>query len=119
MAGRFDICEAYFCFLVDWNRGGLTRRCEAKGRGIAQQLHRMQFRPGLALGTDSLGEEAREVYDALVKKYHPEAPETVEPCPDCGTYVVEPCNHASREEQHGRYIDCGPEAWDDRDNPDY
>lgn len=23
--------------------------------------------------------------------------------------------YASREEQHGRYIDCGPAAWDDRD----
>lgn len=22
--------------------------------------------------------------------------------------------HASREEQHARYIDCGPLAWDDR-----
>ena len=22
---------------------------------------------------------------------------------------------ASREEQHTRYIDCGPQAWDDRD----
>lgn len=22
--------------------------------------------------------------------------------------------HASREEQHGRYLDCGPAAWDDR-----
>jgi hypothetical protein len=22
--------------------------------------------------------------------------------------------HASREEQHARYIDCGPGAWDDR-----
>lgn len=22
--------------------------------------------------------------------------------------------HASREEQHGRYLDCGPQAWDDR-----
>ena len=21
---------------------------------------------------------------------------------------------ASREEQHGRYLDCGPQAWDDR-----
>ncbi len=26
---------------------------------------------------------------------------------------------ASREEQHARYLDCGPGAWDDRDNPDY
>lgn len=23
--------------------------------------------------------------------------------------------HASRAEQHARYIDCGPGAWDDRD----
>jgi len=23
--------------------------------------------------------------------------------------------NASREEQHARYIDCGPAAWDDRD----
>lgn len=23
--------------------------------------------------------------------------------------------HASRAEQRGRYIDCGPQAWDDRD----
>jgi hypothetical protein len=29
---------------------------------------------------------------------------------------VEPCGPAStREEQHARYIDCGPQAWDDRD----
>jgi hypothetical protein len=26
---------------------------------------------------------------------------------------------ASPEEQHARYIDSGPLAWDDRDNPDY
>ena len=28
--------------------------------------------------------------------------------------------YASREEQHARYLECGPLAWDDRDNgPDY
>jgi len=26
---------------------------------------------------------------------------------------------ASCEEQYGRYLDCGPGNWDDRDNPDY
>jgi hypothetical protein len=26
---------------------------------------------------------------------------------------------ATKAEQHGRYLDCGPGAWDDRDNPDY
>lgn len=26
---------------------------------------------------------------------------------------------ATREEQHGTYLDSGPQAWDDRDNPDY
>jgi|HubBroStandDraft_2_1064218.scaffolds.fasta_scaffold02174_5 hypothetical protein len=25
-----------------------------------------------------------------------------------------PYRHASRAEQHARYIDCGPAAWDDR-----
>lgn len=24
---------------------------------------------------------------------------------------------ASREEQHARYIDCGPQAWDDQSRP--
>ena len=24
--------------------------------------------------------------------------------------------HATRAEQHGRYIDCGPQAWDDRNS---
>lgn len=28
-------------------------------------------------------------------------------------------NAASRAEQQGRYIDSGPQNWDDRDNPDY
>lgn len=28
--------------------------------------------------------------------------------------------YATREEQHRTYIDCGPQAWDDRDSgPDY
>jgi len=26
--------------------------------------------------------------------------------------------YASREEQNARYIDCGPQAWDDRDGGD-
>ena len=26
---------------------------------------------------------------------------------------------ASREEQNARYLACGPQNWDDRDNPDY
>jgi hypothetical protein len=24
---------------------------------------------------------------------------------------------ATRAEQHARYLDCGPQAWDDRDSP--
>jgi hypothetical protein len=27
--------------------------------------------------------------------------------------------NASRAEQHARYLEVGPLAWDDRDNPDY
>ena len=25
-----------------------------------------------------------------------------------------PRRHASKEEQYGRYLDCGPSAWDDK-----
>jgi len=53
-------------------------------------------------------------------------------CDRCGKWhlVAQPCRQdtqrrprrhrpntrrASRAEQHARYIDCGPQAWDDRD----
>jgi hypothetical protein len=36
-------------------------------------------------------------------------------CRDCGQELSA---NASREEQHARYIDCGPLAWDDRGGSD-
>lgn len=35
--------------------------------------------------------------------------------PEMGTIDADDYRRvASREEQHGRYLDCGPQAWDDR-----
>jgi hypothetical protein len=41
-------------------------------------------------------------------------------CPRCQGYcechLLRAEQHASREEQNQTYIDCGPQAWDDRDS---
>ena len=36
-------------------------------------------------------------------------------CKFCVEGKPNPVQTASREEQNARYIDCGPQAWDDRD----
>jgi hypothetical protein len=49
----------------------------------------------------------------LAKEAHPERY-----CEHSKCLRRSPCDihrQASREEQHARYIDCGPQAWDDRD----
>lgn len=67
---RFDICEAYWAFYSDWHAGGLTERCYVTGRGIAEQLQRMEFRPAMALNFERLTANGKELYTALVVKYH-------------------------------------------------
>jgi hypothetical protein len=69
---RFDICMGYWMFYCSWHSGGLTDRCRAKGRGIAEQLHRMQFSPGMGGDTPSREDNysATEVYIGLIAKYH-------------------------------------------------
>lgn len=66
----FDVCDAFFIFYSHWHTGGLTARCIEKGRGIAEQLHRMNYQPSPCLSEETLTEEAREIYDALVYEYH-------------------------------------------------
>lgn len=68
---RFDICEAYWCFYCDWHRGGLTDRDYEHVRSISETLHRLQFQPSADLSSDTLNDNARAIYDALVDKYHP------------------------------------------------
>ena len=70
MFDRFDVCEAYWLFYCHWHRGGMTLRCEAKGRGIAEQLDRMRYRPSPLLELDTMSDGAREIYELLVAEYH-------------------------------------------------
>ena len=70
---RISICEGYWLYYVHWHASGLTRRCVMTKRGIAEQLHRMRFKPSPLLDLDSLRHEdraeAREVYFGLVERY--------------------------------------------------
>jgi hypothetical protein len=70
---RFDICEAHAVLEWDYNVGGIVmeraqnaKRMESTG----VQLSRMQFKPSPMLSSDTLTENGREIYDALVGKYH-------------------------------------------------
>ena len=62
---KFDICEAYWCYASDWHSGQWSKIYEIFGR-----LDRMGFKPSPMLSTDSLEENAREIYDLLVEKKH-------------------------------------------------
>lgn len=67
---RFDIVEAYYMYMVLWNRDGLTRRDAGKSNSISVQLHNVKFRPSPLMGDENdLDENAREIYDGLVEKY--------------------------------------------------
>ena len=70
---RFDIRMGYWMFYALWHSGGLTDRCRAKGRGIAGQLGRMQFSPGMDDSPSSSdNQQAAEIYLGLIEKYHGE-----------------------------------------------
>ena len=60
---RFDICEAHYLFAVNCHMGAFTKAYAKFG-----QLARIKFRPGPMLRIESLSENAREIYDALVAK---------------------------------------------------
>lgn len=55
---RFDICEAWYCWLSD-NHGGMGSREYAR-------LSRLRyFKPSPMLCTERLSENAREIYDQI------------------------------------------------------
>lgn len=58
---RFDICEAYYCYMVEWH-GGQT----SKEYALTGTFHRLRFRPRPDLSSDTLEENGRAIYDALV-----------------------------------------------------
>ena len=67
---RIDVCDAYWVYYMLWHASGLTRRCHAQGRGIAEQLHRLRYRASPLLGSEhDLTDDARDVYDGLVQRW--------------------------------------------------
>ena len=68
---RFDICEAYATLEWDYNVDGVLRERPSnkrRGESVSCQLARMEFRPSADLSSDSLNENAREIYEAAVRR---------------------------------------------------
>lgn len=61
---RFDICEAYYAFATLYHSG-----MHSKEYAIFGRLERIKFKPGLnADNPETLNENARAIFDALVEK---------------------------------------------------
>lgn len=60
---RFDIVEAHWCYYTEWHGGQFSREY--------QRLSHMcsYFKPRFNLSSDTLEENGKEIYDALVARY--------------------------------------------------
>lgn len=65
----FDICEAYWLYYCYWHSGGLTARDRAHKRSISCQLEALRFRPAMDLSEETLTDNGKEIYAALVAKW--------------------------------------------------
>ncbi len=81
---RFDICEAYFVFEMDWNLGGwLPERLSNQRRKEAThiQINRLKYKNPAIQGTGSFeslsSDNAREIYVQLLDRYRFEYPDDV------------------------------------------
>jgi hypothetical protein len=76
MFDRYNICEAYAVF--SWhNAEGTEAKIKGRARSIQRQLDAIQFRPRPSLEYGTLRREAREIYDALCRRFgHPTQEET-------------------------------------------
>jgi hypothetical protein len=59
---RFDIAEAYWCYFADWH-GGQASEEYRRLSGM-----RRYFRPRPGLSYDTLTENGRDIYDAVVAR---------------------------------------------------
>jgi hypothetical protein len=59
---RFDICEAYYLFAAHYHGGQYSREYAIFGR-----LHNLGFSPSPMLCVESLGDNARDIFDNLVE----------------------------------------------------
>jgi hypothetical protein len=69
---RFDICEAHCVLEWDYNVGGWLHERPSNQRRMEAtsiQLARMQFSPRPDLSSETLTENGREIYDALVQRF--------------------------------------------------
>ena len=72
---KFDICEAYYIYLYNWNSGGVTNRWYTTSRNcrreqsISAQLHRIGFKPSPFLSEETLTENGRAIYNDLVNRW--------------------------------------------------
>ena len=60
---RFDICEAWFLYASHFHSGQWSALYKVLGR-----LERMQFKPAPTLALESLTDNGRAIYVALVKR---------------------------------------------------
>jgi len=58
---RFDICEAYWCYAVEHHDGQWS-----KEYALHSVFERIRFKPRPNLSSDTLDENAREIFDQLV-----------------------------------------------------
>ena len=67
---RFDICEAYYVFAVDFHVNGVCFR--KSRRDIFSQLNRMEFKPAHSvkeLRYNGLTDNGKEIYMSLRRQY--------------------------------------------------
>lgn len=60
---RFDIVEGHWCYYVSWHGGQFSREYRRLS-GMSRY-----FSPRFNLGVETLEEDGREVYLALVRRY--------------------------------------------------
>jgi len=68
---RFDICEAYFCAELDFQRDGALRErpaCARRRSSVEWQLNGMGFQPAVSLRTQALTPNGLAIYRALLSR---------------------------------------------------
>ena len=63
---RFDVCEAYYAYAVDYHSGQWSRAYAIFGR-----LDNIHFKPSCSIcekGYEALTENGKEIYDGLVTR---------------------------------------------------
>lgn len=60
---RFDICEAYYMFASLYHGGQWSEEYRIFGR-----LHKIKFRERPSISVETLTENGREIFDALVAR---------------------------------------------------